>query len=132
MAAQHPDFDVFPMRYAEALLTLAEADARQNGGVTTATGTNYINMVRTRANATTLASYTLDSILDEWTREFFMEGRHRTDLIRFGLYGGTTNYQWRWKGGTYAGINFPAERNIFPLPQQVLEQNANATQAPGY
>jgi hypothetical protein len=117
------------MRYAEALLTLGEAQLRMGNAADAAT---YINKVRTRANAVNKTDFTLNDVLDEWTREFYMEGRHRTDLVRFGLYGGGNGYQWRWKGGTYKGTSFPEYKNIFPLPQTILDNNPNAIQNPGY
>lgn len=126
---QKPDFDIFLMRYAETLLTLAEANLRM-GNESVAVG--YLNQVRQRANANALSTCTLQDVLDEWTREFYQEGRHRTDLVRFGQYGGSSAYQWHWKGGIYAGHDFDATRNVFPLPASVLETNPNAIQNPGY
>jgi len=123
------DFDVFLMRYAEALLTLAEAQLRLGNESAAA---SYVNQLRQRANAPVQARYTLQDVLDEWSREFYLEGRRRTDLIRFGLYGGVNTYLWRWKGGVYGGAPFDQYRNVFPLPQKVLESNPNAVQNPGY
>ena len=61
---------------------MQEADARLNNGTTTTEGTNAINKIRSRAQATTrTTSYTLNEILDEWSREFYFEGRRRMDLI---------------------------------------------------
>ena len=74
----------------------------------------------------------IGDILDEWTREFYQEGRHRIDLVRFGQYGGDTDYLWPWKDGTYEGTSFGAYRNVFPIPATVLESNPNAIQNPGY
>ncbi len=127
--SQFPDFDVFLMRYAEAVLTLAEAEMRL-GNVASATA--LLNQLRQRADAQVLTTYTLDDVLDEWSREFYLEGRRRTDLIRFARYGGLNGYQWRWKGGVYGGTSFDATRNVFPLPAMVLESNPNAVQNPGY
>lgn len=124
-----PDYDLFLMRYAEVLLTLAEANLRI--GNTTA-ATNYLNQVRRRANAVSMNGCTLDDVLSEWTREFYFEGRHRTDLVRFGRYGGATGYQWHWKGGQQQGTDFPVWRNVFPIPQQALNDNPNAQQNHGY
>jgi hypothetical protein len=87
---QFPDTDFFFFRLAEAYLTYAEATARQNGDVTTAEGTELINALRTRANTETKTVYTLDQILDEWSREFYFEGRRRVDLIRHGKFGGSS------------------------------------------
>ncbi len=131
--AQIADADVFLLRKAEAYLTLAEALTRQDGGrVTLAEAADAINALRERAGATLMRRYSLDDILDEWSREFYFEGRRRMDLIRFGRYGGETDYNWQWKGGVADGINFPEEQNIFPIPQIALTSNPNLKQNPGY
>lgn len=129
------DTDFFLMRAAEAYLTYAEADAHLNGGKTTSDGTAAVNAIRSRANTTTRAttdSYTLSDICDEWSREFYFEGRRRMDLIRFGRFGGSSSYVWQWKGGVYEGTSFSSNRNIFAIPTDELTSNANLTQNPGY
>ena len=125
------DSDFFLFRVAEAYLTYAEATARLNGGTTTTEGRNAVNALRSRAHATERTGYSLNDILDEWAREFYFEGRRRVDLIRFGKFGGDTDYIWQWKGGTYAGRNFDAYRNIFAIPAAQLPVYDNV-QNPGY
>ena len=129
---QHPDMDVPLMRKAEAYLIFAEATARQNGGNATSEGVNALNQLRLRAHASNKSSFTLNDILDEWSREFYFEGLRRTTLVRFGQYGGTTSYHWSWKGGTQEGRDFPATRNIFAIPTTDLTANPNLVQNPGY
>lgn len=130
-SAQFPDMDFFLLRAAEAYLTYAEATAHMNGGRTDLEGTKAINAIRSRAHATTKStSYTLDEILDEWSREFYFEGRRRMDLIRYGYYGGDSNYNWQWKGGAYEGRNFDSHYNVFPIPSS--DSNSNLKQNPGY
>ena len=134
-AAKHKKFcdtDFFLMRAAEAWLTYAEASARANGGTLTAKGVDAINALRTRANADTKSVYTLDEVLDEWCREFYFEGRRRIDLVRFGKFGGSTDYKWQWKGGLKEGTNFSSNLNIFPIPDTDLAANPNLKQNPGY
>ena len=125
------DADFFFFRTAEAYLTYAEATARQNGGTCTADGIKAINALRARAHATQRSGYSLNDILDEWSREFYFEGRRRVDLIRFGKFGGNTDYIWQWKGGTYQGRNFDAYRNIYAIPAAQLPAYNNE-QNPGY
>lgn len=125
------DMDVPLMRLAEAYLTFAEAKVRQSGGPVPE-ATEVINRLRTRAGARTETSYTLDNILDEWSREFFFEGRRRSDLIRFGKFGGNSDYVWQWKGGVQNGTNFNANYNLYPIPNSDIVSNANLTQNPGY
>ncbi len=131
-SGQFPDTDFFLMRVAEAYLTYAEALARQNGGTATGEAANAINTLRSRANASTKDSYTLDEICDEWCREFYFEGRRRMDLVRFGNFGGSTSYNWQWKGSAYAGRNFEAYRNVFAIPTTDLTANPNLVQNEGY
>ena len=125
------DADFFFFRAAEAYLTYAEALARQNGGTVTAEGVAAINALRARAHASQKSGYSLNDILDEWSREFYFEGRRRVDLIRFGKFGGETDYVWQWKGGTYVGRNFNKERNIYAIPAAQLPAYGNV-QNPGY
>lgn len=129
----HNDNDIMLMRLAEAYLIYAEAEARAAGSNTTlAEGTRLINILRERANNSDLHNtYTLREILDERSRELFFEGIRRTDLIRYGYYGGSS-YTWQWKGGIHEGGKFEAYRNIFPIPQTELATNSNLEQNPGY
>lgn len=129
---QFPDADFFMMRAAEANLTYAEALTRQNGGVAPQEALDALNALRTRAHATKKASYTLAEICDEWCREFYYEGRRRSDLIRFGYFGGNNSYKWQWKGGVKAGANFDEHLNIFAIPDDDMNANSNLVQNPGY
>jgi len=72
----------------------------------------------------------MDEILDEWSREFYLEGRRRVDLIRHNKYGGSNGYNWEWKGGTKNGRNFESYRNIFAIPANQV--GGAITQNPGY
>ena len=122
------------MRSAEAYLIAAEADARQHGGTTSDTGKNYINALRQRANTSTLNSYSLNQILDERSRELYFEGFRRTDLIRYGFFGGNDSgkYLWEWKSGAQNGAAFPAYRNLFAIPAEDVNANPNLKQNEGY
>lgn len=128
----YPDTDFFLLRAAEAYLIYAEATARTNGGSTTTEGTAYINQLRTRAHAATYRGYSLNDICDEWSREFFFEGLRRPTLIRFGKFGGASDYVWDWKGGIANGRNFDAYRNLFALPTSDMNVNKNLVQNAGY
>ena len=123
------DMDVPFMRLAEAYLTLAEAKTRL--GETSAAKT-AIDALRTRANAATQPSYSLDEICDEWSREFAFEGRRRMDLIRFGKFGGNSSYTWEWKGGVKDGTNFSSTKNVYGIPTKDIIANDNLVQNPGY
>lgn len=130
--ATFPDMHTFMFRKAEAYLTYAEALTRQNGGTAPQEALNAINELRSRAHANTVNAASLNFILDEWGREFYFEGRRRMDLIRFGKFGGNSDYRWQWKGGAQAGRNFDAYRNIFAIPTTDIVANSNLVQNPGY
>ena len=132
--SQFMDTDFFLMRSAEAYLIAAEADARINGGSTSTTGAGYINALRQRANAVTRSSYTTDQILDERSRELYFEGFRRTDLIRYGYFGGDKSgqYLWDWKAGSQNGASFASFRNVFAIPAEDMNANPNLEQNTGY
>ena len=70
-------------------------------------------------------------MIDEWCREFYLEARRRSDLVRFDMY--TTNkYVWDWKGGVMNGTSVDAHFNVYPIPAADLNNNPNLTQNPGY
>jgi len=127
---QFPDMDIPFMRAAEAYLTYAEANLRSTAGSATL-ALKAVNDLRARAHAIPLTGLSKDQVLDEWAREFYFEGRRRTDLIRYGYFGGG-NYNWDWKGGTAAGTSFPAKFNLMPLPPGDLNANPNLKQNPNY
>ena len=124
------DTDLPFMRVAEAYLTYAEASIRLSGP--NAKATEYINKLRERANAMQESSYELKDVIKEWSKEFWFEGRRRMDLVRFGMYGGQSAYKWEFMGGLPAGTQFPAYRNIYPLPDNDLTNNENLKQNEGY
>ncbi|MBR1720239.1 MAG: RagB/SusD family nutrient uptake outer membrane protein [Phocaeicola sp.] len=129
---QHPDMDTPVMRKAEAYLIYAEATAHTNNGVATSEGVNALKELRLRAHAEVKTSYTLDEILDEWSRELYFEGHRRMALIRNNKFGGNVGYNWAWKGGVLEGRDIPAERNLFAIPTTDLVANSNLVQNPGY
>jgi len=133
-SAKYVDTDYFLMRSAEAYLIAAEADARLNNGMASQTGVSYINKLRARANAEQKSIYNTDDILDERARELYYEGFRRTDLIRYGYYGGekSSEYVWEWKGGVENGTAIPAYRNLFAIPQDDINVNSGLKQNTGY
>lgn len=133
---KYADMDIPFMRVAEAYLTYAEANLRATTGTTSAALT-AINSLRNRAHATPLVSISknkngLDYVLDEWAREFYFEGRRRTDLIRYGYFGGSSEYNWDWKSGVQAGTAFASKYNLLPIPPGDLNANSNLVQNTGY
>ena len=121
----HPDMDIPLMRAAEAYLTYAEAQYRLGN---TAAALDYANKVRARAHATDLTTIDEKTLSDEWQREFYCEGRRRTDLVRLGLFTGNA-YGWEWKAGNQFGQKGIDEyRSVFPLPTTDVVANPNLEQ----
>ena len=121
------DFPVF--RLAEIYLTRAEAKYRLNGSQD---GLADILEVQERANRQIKASSVDEqTLIDEWCREFYMEGRRRSDLVRFGLFTGS-KYLWSFKGGSENGQGIPAKCDIYPIPGDEIKNNPNMTQNPKY
>lgn len=123
----------FPMfRLGDVYLMYAEATLRGGAG-DRALALNYINELRSRANATSItdAELTLDFIIDERARELYWEGHRRQDLVRFGLFTGGA-YNWALKGNSSTGISTPSHLNVFAIPQASRDANRNLSQNDGY
>lgn len=129
-AIDYVDTDLPLMRVAEAYLTYAEASVRKNGSNSDAD--DKLNALRDRANARHLSNASLDDICTEWAREFWLEGRRRSDLIRFGKYAGQSAYKWEFMGGEVSGTAFSSYRSVFAIPQTDLTNNPNLRQNEGY
>ena len=131
-AQHHQNFSDtdFPMfRLAEIYLTRAEAKFRLNGSQD---GLADILEVQGRANRNLKAtSVDEQTLIDEWCREFYMEGRRRSDLVRFGLFTGS-KYRWSFKGGVEKGAGTPAYYDIYPMPDNEIKNNPNLHQNPKY
>lgn len=127
-----PDTDIPLMRKAEAYLNYAEAVVRGGEQVGNLTAVEAVNVLRRRAHAAEVQSLNLDDILDERGREFYAEGYRRSDLIRFGKYGGNNGYQWECKSGVSAGADFPQYMNLYPIPATFLPAMYQGKQNSGY
>ena len=126
------DIDFFLFRVAEAYLNAAEAEMHLHGEGS-AKAKKYIDALRNRAHAAVRASYTLNDVLDERSRELYCEGLRRTDLIRFNQFGGTqATYKWELKGGSTNGTTFAKTNNLYPIPSSEIRSNKNLTQIDGY
>lgn len=127
--ATFSDTDIPLFRLAEMYLTRAEAQYRLGGNDAQAIAD--VNVLRNRAHATPVTSLNLDMLIDEWCREFYMEGRRRTDLVRFNLFTGS-KYIWDFKGGVSTGTSVDKRFNIYPIPATDISNNPNMTQNTGY
>jgi hypothetical protein len=115
------------IRLADVLLLKAEAIMRKNGGVATQDAVNEVNKVRERAfgnmaNNYTIATLTLDELLNERGRELAWEGHRRQDLIRFG----------KWQNPWFGKPATPVTKELYPIHNSILLANPNLTQNPGY
>jgi len=110
-------------------MTRAEANYRKGSNPTVVL--QDLNVLRSRAHAASLTTVDDKTLLDEWCREFYFEGRRRSDLIRFDAFTGGS-YVWDWKGGSYAGAAVNSKFNLYPIPFSELQANGNMHQNPGY
>ena len=124
------------LRYADILMMRAEALNELNGP--TQASIDLINQVRERSNmpGLTLAGYSKetlrDAIFDERNKEFFMEGRRREDLIRWGKSasnGATPLLKFKEKvvpllrdANTYSNA---VDYTVFPYPQNEIQSNTS-------
>mgnify|MGYP003527919444 FL=1 len=131
--SQNNDVPIF--RYADILLTKAEAIVRGASETNGETALSLFNQIRSYAGAPTLtATPTLKDILDERGREFLDEHWRRNDMIRFGTFESDFGFHRKSfvdiKGNIIA--NFDKTRRIFPIPTGVLNNNTNWKQNAGY
>ncbi len=123
------DTDIPLFRLAEIYLTRAEAMWRLNQGDK---GLADLQQLQSRAGKTNLSKTVTEQILiDEWCKEFYMEGRRRSDLNRFGLYTGS-KYLWSYKGGQKNGKGVDTHFWIYPIPAGEVSGNPNMHQNTGY
>ena len=123
-----PDNDIPFLRVAEAYLTYAEAVYR-GGTAVNGSAEAAIQALRDRAHNTQAFTINDDFLLKEWSREFWLEGRRRIDLVRFGQFAGEgVTYNWEGRGGAKSGDapkNMNKKYNIFPLPTSDVVANPN-------
>lgn len=117
------DWPVF--RYAETMLSLAEAINEQRGPDE---ALPYVNQVRARAGLPAWSGLSQaalrDSLLAERGRELYAEGVRRQDLIRHGKF---------IEFAQTSGLNAQDHHVLYPIPLEVITQGAGVIeQNPGY
>ncbi len=127
--------DVPIFRFADILLTKAEAITRGATATNGDTPQSLFNQIRSYAGAPTLDhNPSLKELLDERAREFFDENWRRNDMIRFGTF--ESEYGFHKKSHVdESGVlhaSFDKTRRIFPIPESILNVNTNWSQNPGY
>lgn len=113
--------DGMVLRIAEMFLIRAEANLRGNLSIG-ATPLEDVNIIRERAMLAPLVSVDLDAILLERRKEFALEGLRRMDLLR-------NNLNLRPEGGAESAPG--ADKVIFPIVDDEINNNPNAVQNPG-
>lgn len=97
---------------------------------------DYINLVRRRAGAPSygFTDLTKKGIMDERSRELYLESTRRTDLIRNGMFVGPSQTVWQYKGSinNNAGIRIDERNALYPIPYAVIAAQPEFKQNPGY
>lgn len=124
---QSNDLPIF--RYADILLTKAEAILRGGNATNGDTPVSLFNQIRKYVNADEVATLDLEELYDERGREFFDENWRRNDMIRFGHF--EDEFFPHYKTG-FSEANFDKTRRIFPLHRDMLNTNPTWKQNPGY
>lgn len=131
------DTDIPFMRAAEAYMTYAEALYRQGKVAEALTVIN--DNIRKRAHAAPLPTLNDETLLAEWLREFYYEGRRRIDLVRFGQFAGPqATMHWEGRGKQKSSVSdgkyveVPEHYNIYPIPHSDIVANKNLKQNDGY
>ena len=111
-------------RYADILLTKAEALARKSANWNDPTALALVNQIRTmHGGVDPYVTMTATNFLAERGREMFFETTRRQDQIRFGTYNSAFRFH-------------PADAddhvNLFPIPESQLNANPNLKQNDGY
>lgn len=126
MSANNEDY--IAIRSADSYLLKAEAEyklGRLNDAVET------INIIRRRSNASeiTAADIDIDFILDERSRELFLEEHRRHTLLRTGKW-----YERTKAHNPFGGEKITLRDTLFPIPQHVIDANLTnpMPQNPGF
>lgn len=117
------------IRLAEVYYSLAECKYRAGDKAGAAVLLNAVRQRNYPAGSPSLyntngSQLTDQEMLDEWGREFMVEGRRRTDLIRWGVYNTGT---W-WDKEPDADDH----TKIYPIGQSILNLSPQLKQNPGY
>lgn len=128
MQADFAPTDQIYIRLADTYLLKAEAQFKLNK---VAEAANTINVIRARSKATpiTAAQVNLDFILDERSRELFVEEERRGTLLRTHKW-----FERTLKYNLYGGEKIALRDTLFPIPQDVIDANLTKSfpQNPGW
>jgi len=121
--------DLVIYRLSDIYFMKAESIMRLNNGTATAEAVDLVNEVRARSFAEgdpdasyTIATLTMNELLDERGREFAYEMKRREDLIRFGRF---TEAWWEKAASDKT-------KELYPIPEEILTTNPGLVQNDGY
>ena len=121
--------DVPIFRFADIILTKAEAIKRGATATNGDTPQSLFNKIRSYVHAPQLDhDPSLQEILDERGREFFDENWRRNDMIRFGTF----ESEYGFHRHSNPDARFDKTCRILPVPDDILKENTNWEQNPGY
>lgn len=121
--------DVPIFRFADIILTKAEAIKRGATATNGDTPQSLFNQIRSYVHAPLLDhNPSLQEILDERGREFFDENWRRNDMIRFGTF----ESEYGFHKHSNPDARFDKTCRILPVPDNILKENTNWEQNPGY
>lgn len=121
--------DVPIFRFADIILTKAEAIKRGATATNGDTPQSLFNQIRSYVHAPLLDhAPSLQEILDERGREFFDENWRRNDMIRFGTF----ESEYGFHKHSNPDARFDKTCRILPVPDNILKENTNWEQNPGY
>ncbi len=132
-------FDVQFLRYADVLLSYAEALNGANGGPD-ALAYSLLNAVTDRASASRWPeglsqSEFVDVLVMERAKELCFEGHRKDDLVRMNRLKEVVmavDQADLWSADGNPGDEFDDHEYIWPIPQAELDLNPNLVQNPGY
>lgn len=130
-AAQGHDINLVVIRYADVLLTLAEALGE------TPTAYGYINLVRARAGLSNIDGATpgtfIDKVMQERRVEFAFEQHRWIDLLRLPAAQVTTIMSTQLTQQQGTTVTVTNNDLLFPIPQTEVDlANGAVKQNPGY
>jgi len=120
---------VIKIRLADILLLKAEAYL---GKGDVANATTLVNRIRTRAKLASMATVTIDNILNERRLELAFEGQRWFDLVRNDKAISVLNTLNSRDPGRLKMNPVTEQTILIPIPQPQIDKNPSMTQNPGY
>ena len=132
-----PSVDMPILRLADIYLMYAECWAHDKSSASRDNAVKYLDFVRKRAGVQgtiTDMDLTIQSLMDERSRELYHEGLRRSDLVRNNMFAGPSQTTWQFKGSINnpEGGRIDRKYNLFPIPNAVIAAQPEFKQNPGY